>query len=75
MHISAVKSLLSALSQLSHQSMHGTLSSFGQPSSQKIGSIRFSVERMISILVNNLHSMSCKTFFMRCDDKRLLVLN
>lgn len=55
MHISAVKSLLSALSQLSHQSMHGTLSSFGQPSSQKIGSIRFSVERMISILVNNLH--------------------
>uniref|UniRef100_A0A5B7BVG9 Protein MON2 homolog n=1 Tax=Davidia involucrata TaxID=16924 RepID=A0A5B7BVG9_DAVIN len=55
MHISAVKSLLSALCQLSHQCMAGTLSGFGQASSQKIGSISFSVERMISILVNNLH--------------------
>ncbi|KAK9215301.1 hypothetical protein WN944_007306 [Citrus x changshan-huyou] len=55
MHISAVKSLLSALHQLSHQCMIGTSSSFGPTSSQKIGSISFSVERMISILVNNLH--------------------
>ncbi|KAA8544984.1 hypothetical protein F0562_019799 [Nyssa sinensis] len=55
MHISAVKSLLSALCQLSHQCMTGTLSGFGQASNQKIGSISFSVERMISILVNNLH--------------------
>lgn len=55
MHISAVKSLLSALRQLSHQCMIGTSSSFGPTSSQKIGSISFSVERMISILVNNLH--------------------
>ncbi|KAI9186171.1 hypothetical protein LWI28_014359 [Acer negundo] len=55
MHISAVKSLLSALRQLSHQCMVGTSSSFGPTSSQKIGSISFSVERMISVLVNNLH--------------------
>ncbi|XP_059649380.1 uncharacterized protein LOC132295225 isoform X2 [Cornus florida] len=55
MHMSAVKSLLSALCQLSHQCMVGTLSGFGQASSQKIGSINFSVEKMISILVNNLH--------------------
>ncbi|KAK9291973.1 hypothetical protein L1049_019925 [Liquidambar formosana] len=55
MHISAVQSLLSALCQLSHQCMAGTSASFGQASSQKIGNISFSVERMISILVNNLH--------------------
>ncbi|KAJ4841109.1 hypothetical protein Tsubulata_003740 [Turnera subulata] len=55
MHISAVKSLLSALRQLSHQCMSGTSGSFGPAVSQKIGSISFSVERMISILVNNLH--------------------
>ncbi|XP_021281525.1 protein MON2 homolog isoform X2 [Herrania umbratica] len=55
MHISAVKSLLSALCQLSHQCMVETSSGFGPATSQKIGSISFSVERMISILVNNLH--------------------
>ncbi|XP_011003788.1 PREDICTED: protein MON2 homolog isoform X2 [Populus euphratica] len=55
MHISAVKSLLSALCQLSHQCMLGTSSGVGLAVSQKIGSITFSVERMISILVNNLH--------------------
>ncbi|KAJ8760664.1 hypothetical protein K2173_017642 [Erythroxylum novogranatense] len=55
MHISAVKSLLFALRQLSHQSMSGTSGGFGPTLSQKIGSISFSVERMISILVNNLH--------------------
>ncbi|XP_027363554.1 protein MON2 homolog isoform X2 [Abrus precatorius] len=55
MHISAVKSLLSALCQLSHQCMPGTSSSLGPTTSQKIGSISFSVERMISILVNNVH--------------------
>ncbi|GJW24696.1 protein MON2 homolog isoform X1 [Tanacetum coccineum] len=55
MHISAVKSLLSALRQLSYQSMAGTLSGISQTSSQKTGSISFAVERMISILVNNLH--------------------
>ncbi|XVF57298.1 hypothetical protein PTKIN_Ptkin06aG0194000 [Pterospermum kingtungense] len=54
MHISAVKSLLSALCQLSHQCMVETSSGFGPATSQKIGSISFSVERMISILVNNL---------------------
>lgn len=57
MHISAVKSLLSALRQLSEQCMSGTLSGSGPTSNQKIGNIAFSVERMISILVNNLHSM------------------
>ncbi|XP_014513361.1 protein MON2 homolog isoform X1 [Vigna radiata var. radiata] len=55
MHISAVKSLLSALCQLSHQCMSSTSSSSGPTTSQKIGSISFSVERMISILVNNVH--------------------
>ncbi|KAG6735514.1 hypothetical protein POTOM_061877 [Populus tomentosa] len=55
MHISAVKSLLSALCQLSHQCMLGTSSGVGLAVSQKIGSITFSVERIISILVNNLH--------------------
>lgn len=56
MNISAVKSLLSALCQLSHQCVAEAASGFGQASSQKIGSISFSVERIISILVNNLHS-------------------
>ncbi|KAF2298593.1 hypothetical protein GH714_024248 [Hevea brasiliensis] len=55
MHISAVKSLLSALCQLSQQCMTEASSGFGPAVSQKIGSISFSVERMISILVNNLH--------------------
>ncbi|XP_052193720.1 uncharacterized protein LOC127802068 isoform X3 [Diospyros lotus] len=55
MHIPSVKSLLSALCQLSYQCMTETLSSSGQASNQKLGSISFSVERMISILVNNLH--------------------
>ncbi|XP_050223198.1 uncharacterized protein LOC126673214 isoform X2 [Mercurialis annua] len=55
MHISAVKSLLSALSQLSHQYMCEASVGFGPVVNQKIGSINFSVERMISILVNNLH--------------------
>ncbi|KAF5791184.1 putative mon2, dimerization and cyclophilin-binding domain, guanine nucleotide exchange factor [Helianthus annuus] len=55
MNISAVRSLLSALRQLSYQSMAGTLSGISQTSSQKTGSISFAVERMISILVNNLH--------------------
>nr|XP_043614780.1 protein MON2 homolog [Erigeron canadensis] len=55
MHISAVKSLLSALRQLSYQSMAGTLSGVSQTSSQKTGSISFAVERMISVLINNLH--------------------
>ncbi|XP_058754253.1 uncharacterized protein LOC131627411 isoform X2 [Vicia villosa] len=55
MNISAVKSLLSALCQLSHQSMLGTSSGLGPTTTQKLGSISFSVERMISILVNNVH--------------------
>ncbi|XP_059291369.1 uncharacterized protein LOC132044850 isoform X2 [Lycium ferocissimum] len=55
MHVSAVKSLLSALRQLSHQCMSAAVSGFGPPSSQKSGSISFSVERMLSILVNNVH--------------------
>lgn len=55
MHISAVKSLLSALCQLSHQCMSGSSSGVGPTTSQKLGSISFSVERMISILVNNVH--------------------
>ncbi|XP_061349388.1 uncharacterized protein LOC133294681 isoform X2 [Gastrolobium bilobum] len=55
MHTSAVKSLLSALCQLSHQCMSVTSSGLGPTTSQKIGSISFSVERMISILVNNVH--------------------
>ncbi|XP_019071203.1 uncharacterized protein [Solanum lycopersicum] len=55
MHLSAVKSLLSALRQLSHQCMSAALSGFGSMSSQKSGSIIFSVERMLSILVNNVH--------------------
>ncbi|KAF6142246.1 hypothetical protein GIB67_012095 [Kingdonia uniflora] len=55
MHISAVKSLLSALRMLSNHCMSGTSSGSGQTASQHIGSIGFSVERMISILINNLH--------------------
>ncbi|XP_006347403.1 protein MON2 homolog isoform X2 [Solanum tuberosum] len=55
MHLSAVKSLLSALRQLSHQCMSAAVSGFGPTSSQKSGSISFSVERMLSILVNNVH--------------------
>lgn len=58
MHMSAVNSLLSALCQLSHQYLTSSSSGFGLASSQKIGSINFSVERMICILVNNLHSTS-----------------
>ncbi|KAG5232577.1 protein MON [Salix suchowensis] len=58
MHISAVKSLLSALCQLSHQCMLGTSVGVGSAVTQKIGSITFSVERMISILVNNLHNVT-----------------
>ncbi|XP_031404263.1 protein MON2 homolog isoform X3 [Punica granatum] len=54
MHISAVRSLLTALRQLSHQCIAGA-SIVGPASSQKLGTINFSVERMISILVNNLH--------------------
>lgn len=56
MHISAVKSLLSALRLLSEQCISGSLSGSGPASSQKIGTITFSVERMICILVHNLHS-------------------
>lgn len=56
MHVSAVKSLLSALRQLSSQCISGNLSAMGQTSSQHTGSVAFSVERMTSILVNNLHS-------------------
>ncbi|XP_026446495.1 protein MON2 homolog isoform X1 [Papaver somniferum] len=55
MHISAVKSLLSALRQLSNQCMPGNSSNPVQTSSQHIGSITFSVEKMISILTNNMH--------------------
>ncbi|KAL2456123.1 ARM repeat superfamily protein [Forsythia ovata] len=55
MHVSAVRSLLSALRQLSHQCMAATLGAIGQASNQNIGRISFSVERMLSILVNNLH--------------------
>ncbi|XP_022932524.1 protein MON2 homolog isoform X1 [Cucurbita moschata] len=55
MHVSAVNSLLSALCQLSHQYLTSGSSGFGLATSQKIGSINFSVERIICILVNNLH--------------------
>lgn len=57
MQVSSVKSLLSALHMLSHQSMTETSGSVSSASSKQIGSISFSVDRMISILVNNLHSM------------------
>ena len=66
MHLSAVKSLISALRQLSHQCVAATATAFGPSSSQKLGSISFSVERMISILVNNLHSMWCQWFWIQC---------
>ncbi|KAK6139372.1 hypothetical protein DH2020_026880 [Rehmannia glutinosa] len=55
MHVSAVQSLLSALRQLSRQCIAATLSNVGQASNQKIGSISFSVDRILSILTNNLH--------------------
>lgn len=55
MHITAVQSLLSALRQLSCQCMDATLSSNGQASNQKMGSINFSVDRILSVLTNNLH--------------------
>ncbi|KAM1468445.1 hypothetical protein ACFX2I_033404 [Malus domestica] len=55
MHISAVKSLLSALCQLLQQCMAGITSGTVPTSSQKVDNINFSVERIISILVNNLH--------------------
>ncbi|AED93753.1 ARM repeat superfamily protein [Arabidopsis thaliana] len=55
MQVSSVKSLLSALHMLSHQSMTETSGSVSSASSKQIGSISFSVDRMISILVNNLH--------------------
>lgn len=51
MNIAAVKSLLSALHQLSSQHISGS----SQLSVQQIGSISFSVERMTTILANNLH--------------------
>jgi len=52
MNTTAVKSLMSALHQLSSQHISGR----SQLSGQQIGSISFSVERMASILINNLHS-------------------
>ncbi|KAH7661512.1 Protein Mon2-like protein [Dioscorea alata] len=55
MHVSAVKSLLSALCQLSSQTVPGSLTVTGQATNQQIGSVAFSIERMTSILVNNLH--------------------
>ncbi|KAK9160994.1 hypothetical protein Syun_007335 [Stephania yunnanensis] len=57
MHLSAVKSLLSALRHLSNQCMPGNLGVSGQSSIQQFGNISFSVEKMISILVNNVHRM------------------
>ncbi|KAK3162088.1 hypothetical protein QOZ80_1BG0085230 [Eleusine coracana subsp. coracana] len=51
MNVAAVKSLLSALHQLSSQHILGN----SQLSGQQIGCISFSVERMTSILINNLH--------------------
>ncbi|KAK4337751.1 hypothetical protein RND71_042238 [Anisodus tanguticus] len=53
MHVSAVKSLLSALRQLSHQCMSAAVSGFGPPSSQKSGSIA-SVTSLSSDVVQNL---------------------
>ncbi|KAG0481264.1 hypothetical protein HPP92_012122 [Vanilla planifolia] len=54
MHVSAVKSLLSALRQLSSQCFSGCSSGTGQGSNQQIGSVAFCVERMTSVIVNNL---------------------
>ncbi|CAN1132410.1 Protein MON2 homolog [Linum perenne] len=57
MDISAVKSLLSALCQLSYQCM-STASlpgSFGPGLSQKIGTISFTVEKMLAIVSSNVH--------------------
>lgn len=55
MHVSAVKSLLSALHQLSSQCISGYPSGTGQALNQQIGSVAFCVGRIISVLVNNLH--------------------
>ncbi|CAI9102822.1 OLC1v1001167C1 [Oldenlandia corymbosa var. corymbosa] len=55
MTVPAVKSLISALRQLSHQYMTATSGSLSQASNQKLGSIGFAVERLLTILVNNLH--------------------
>ncbi|KAK9735345.1 hypothetical protein RND81_04G200200 [Saponaria officinalis] len=55
MHISAVKSLVSALCLLSEQSLRGASGGFAPASTQKMGSISFSIERIICILVNNVH--------------------
>ncbi|KAL3516234.1 hypothetical protein ACH5RR_023136 [Cinchona calisaya] len=55
MHVSAVKSLLSALRQLSYQYMSAISGGLTQASNQKFGTISFAVERMLMILVNNLH--------------------
>ncbi|KAL6548701.1 hypothetical protein OROGR_008467 [Orobanche gracilis] len=57
MHVSAVKSLLSALRQLSCQCIAATSGIVGQASNEKLGSISFSVDRILSILTNNLHSI------------------
>lgn len=55
MHVSAVKSLLSALRQLSSQCISGYPSGMGQALNQQIGSVAFCVESITSVLVNNLH--------------------
>lgn len=56
MHMAAVKSLLSSLHQLSNQFISNTSSGLGQASIQQSGNIKFSIEKTISIVVNNLHS-------------------
>ncbi|XP_028554157.1 protein MON2 homolog isoform X3 [Dendrobium catenatum] len=55
MHVSAVKSLLSALRQLSSQCISGYPSGMGQTVNQQIGSVAFCVESITSVLLNNLH--------------------
>ncbi|KAL0926436.1 hypothetical protein M5K25_002670 [Dendrobium thyrsiflorum] len=55
MHVSAVKSLLSALRQLSSQCISGYPSGMGQTLNQQIGSVAFCVESITSVLLNNLH--------------------
>ncbi|CAA6667168.1 unnamed protein product [Spirodela intermedia] len=55
MDIAAVKSLLSALHQLSSQCISVNSSSLGPNFVQQLSSVAFSVERMLSILENNLH--------------------